>query len=248
MVLLALVSIGILGVLEFGDLREEDERNLLYADLFIVFVFWVEYLWRLGRVGRKGAFVGSNWYELPGMVPILPGMEAYGSMRLFRLLRILRILRLMGALRRFDRFNALVNRFTHQSRLGTIALLASGVTFACAASAWLLEPESFPSFGDALWWAVVTSTTVGYGDFYPTTGAVRAVAVVLMLLGIGLIGAFAATLSTFLVERRIGNDRRSAAGTDASDVVSRLERLDQLRRRGGLTSSEYSAAKRKLLK
>ena len=55
------------------------------------------------------------------------------------------------------------------------------------------------SVADALWWAVTTVTTVGYGDKYPTTGAGRLLAAGLMLLGIGLFGILTASLSSFFV-------------------------------------------------
>ena len=57
------------------------------------------------------------------------------------------------------------------------------------------------SFGDALWWAATTVTTVGYGDTYPTTGTGRAVAAVLMFCGIALIGVVTATMAGWLISR-----------------------------------------------
>jgi voltage-gated potassium channel len=60
-------------------------------------------------------------------------------------------------------------------------------------------------FADALWWAVVTVTTVGYGDKFPVTAAGRGVAVVLMLVGIGLIGVLTATVSSFFVSEQRSN-------------------------------------------
>ncbi len=58
------------------------------------------------------------------------------------------------------------------------------------------------NYGDALWWAIVTVTTVGYGDKYPVTAGGRGVAVVLMLVGIGLIGVLTATVASYFVEEK----------------------------------------------
>jgi voltage-gated potassium channel len=55
--------------------------------------------------------------------------------------------------------------------------------------------------GDALWWAVVTATTIGYGDLSPVTVEGRLIAVVLMLTGIGVIGVFTATVASFFFEQ-----------------------------------------------
>lgn len=266
MVALAIASIGILAAEEWAALDPASQDALLYLDLGIVAVFWVEYAWRfrtaLQRHPGRAAFVKASWYDLPGMIPILPGMEGLAGVRVLRLLRILRILRLVGALRRFERFNRLVDRYTRQSQLGYVALLALAIIATSAGLAWTFEPATFPSYWDALWWGVVTATTVGYGDFFPVTGAGRAVGVVLMFLGVGLIGTFAATLSSFLVERRFeepaapeggagaapgGRELPPPAPTGGSSLPAELERLARLHERGKLTDEEFAAAKRRLL-
>src|SRR5258706_10881961 len=62
------------------------------------------------------------------------------------------------------------------------------------------QNNSIQSVGDALWWAVVTTTTVGYGDVSPVTGEGRLIAVALMVVGIGFIGVFTATITSFFLE------------------------------------------------
>jgi len=248
MVLLAVTSIVLLVLDSRLDTTAPQHRRILVADLVIVVIFWIEYLARLLAHEDRWRFVRANWYELPGMVPILPGMEAYGAVRLFRLLRILRVLRLVGALRRFERFEKALDRYVRRSKIGWIVLLAAIVVLCCAAGAWLIEPETFPTYGDALWWAIVTATTVGYGDFYPHSGGGRIVGVVLMLLGVGLIGTFAGTLSGFLVERRFAE--ASTPGplpVPGQQLAAELERLAILHERGKLSDAEYAAAKKRLL-
>jgi voltage-gated potassium channel len=82
-------------------------------------------------------------------------------------------------------------------------------------------------YPDALWWAVVTITTVGYGDFYPTTVAGRFVALSLMIGGIGLIGFVTGSLATWIVERISAADRPSEATKD--DIATLLHEIGRLR-------------------
>jgi voltage-gated potassium channel len=74
------------------------------------------------------------------------------------------------------------------------------------------------NYGDALWWAIVTVTSVGYGDRYPVTAAGRGVAVVLMLTGIGLVGVLSATIASYFVGRQ--------SNQDMADLHQRLDRIE----------------------
>ena len=69
------------------------------------------------------------------------------------------------------------------------------------------------SFGDAMWWAIVTTTTVGYGDFSPVDPLSRIVAAFLMLVGIGLVGSLAATMSQLFYTMKEGSGGRSLVNT-----------------------------------
>jgi voltage-gated potassium channel len=74
------------------------------------------------------------------------------------------------------------------------------------------------SVGDGIWWAIVTATTVGYGDISPATTEGRIIAVVLMLLGIGVIGAFTATVASFFVAQE--------EGSELAEIAARLARVE----------------------
>ncbi|MEN2738171.1 ion channel [Microbacterium sp. X-17] len=118
-------------------------------------------------------------------------------------LPILRPLRLM----RFFTILAIIQRGAGAKFRGRVTIYIVGATiitiFAGALAVYDAEHRvgNITSFGDALWWAFVTITTVGYGDFTPVTFAGRLVAVGLMLGGIALIGMVSATLASWIVER-----------------------------------------------
>ena len=89
------------------------------------------------------------------------------------------------------------------------------------------------TFGDALWWAVSTITTVGYGDHYPVTAAGRAIGIVLMIAGVGLFGVVAASAAAWFISANHEEDRHQQADTIA-DLAAEVTALRQ-------TISELSA-------
>ena len=79
-------------------------------------------------------------------------------------------------------------------------------------------------FGDGIWWAFVTATTVGYGDISPSTLYGRLIAMVLMLVGIGLIGSLTSTLTSFFMNRQ----HKKPADAVIETVKAQLDRFDEL--------------------
>lgn len=142
-------------------------------------------------------------------------------LRAARLLRLLTLSRvgivLINALRRAKAL--LSHRGFHFVLLAVMLII-----FACAGLVLSFEQHAkgsnIHSFADALWWAMVTVTTVGYGDRYPVSAGGRGVAVVLMLVGIGLIGVLTATVASYFVEQQ------SDEGMDA--LTERLDRMEAM--------------------
>jgi voltage-gated potassium channel len=87
----------------------------------------------------------------------------------------------------------------------------------------LVEPQTVRGdMWDGMWWAVVTATTVGYGDISPSSPPGRLVAVALMLFGIGLTATLAASVAAYFVKQDKGDDM--------AEVVARLDRMERLLR------------------
>jgi voltage-gated potassium channel len=113
------------------------------------------------------------------------------------------------------RFNLWYERLTPIRAVGTVISAAMTLVLIAGGLARLVEPDTFYSIGEAYWWAVVTVTTVGYGDVVPESTAGRLVGVTLMLTGLGLIP----TLTSVVVSTLIG--KRTRAQQDQLDRISR---------------------------
>ena len=213
--LLAVLFIGVYTVpILHPDLTADWRRTCEITNLVIWALFVVDYLVRLGLSRARWAFVRAHLFDL--IVLLLP------------LLRPLRMLRLVSAL-------LVLNRRTERWTRGRLAIYIGGTTVLLAAVGALAildaergSPDSnITTYPQALWWAVVTITTVGYGDFYPTTVTGRLVALGLMIGGIGLIGFVTGSLATWIVERISTADRPSEA--TKQDITAVLHELVELR-------------------
>jgi voltage-gated potassium channel len=251
MMVLALLSLGPILYVELEGLQWPSPRFQVLAaiDLGFVCVFLGDFLWGLARTKDRWDFLRRHWYELPGLMPLYAeGLSLFRAAQLLRLARLLRLLRLFSAYRRM-RTLAVLDALFNRYKLGHTLLVSSAVVLGLATVVWVLERSTNPSlsqFEDALWWAVVTATTVGYGDITPQTGLARICATALMLLGIGLIGMVASSLSNALLAADQETGAASAPPA-APGLASELERLAALRERGHLTDDEFTAAKRRLL-
>ena len=118
-----------------------------------------------------------------------------------------------------------------------IATYTTLVTFAGALVAWLTDRRDFDSFGDALWWALQSVTTVGYGDIVPSSGTGRVIGAFVMISGIAFLTVITAAVTAALIEtarrRQLRAPEREQLQELHSEVSARLsaieERLDELR-------------------
>ncbi|MBI3972168.1 MAG: potassium channel family protein [Chloroflexi bacterium] len=177
--------------------------------------FVADYAVRLGRVPDRWHFVRSN---VPDLVAILPFDHVFRAARLIRLVRLLRL----GVIA--ARYARPLTGVLQTNGLDRVLVVASGAVIVGAAGVQAAEP-GIETFGDALWWSLVTVTTVGYGDLSPATGWGRSIAVVLMLTGIGTLGMLTGSIATFFLSDR---GARNTANAHVRHVQEQLERFDTL--------------------
>jgi voltage-gated potassium channel len=208
----------------------------LVATLFVLWaILLAEYLVRLVITPDRRGYLKRRWVE-PATV-VAPPLQHWHLVGIEKMCLLLREAEL--------RVEAVLS---HHS-LFRVLIAAAATLFLGAWLVLLFEENAMGSnihsYPDALWWAIVTVTTVGYGDRYPASEGGRAVAVVLMLLGIGLIGVLTATVaSVFVKEHTDANKEEYRKGhEDLGQQLSVISnRLADLERRLGATPAEVAAA------
>ena len=222
MLVLAVAMVPLLVLPLLLDLPASVEEALVAADWFIWAVFAVEYLVRLYLTPQRLRFVRRQWPDL--LIIVLPFLRPLRLVRSARALRVLRLTRLVAVLARAGRETRrlLVRHRLHYALLATVVIVvgAAAVTLALEDGG----DGTIDSFGDSLWWAVTTVTTVGYGDTFPVTPAGRGVAAFLMVSGIALFGVLTANLASFMLERAPGGEDDVSAKLD--EVLRRLAALE----------------------
>jgi voltage-gated potassium channel len=199
MTVLALLWLPVLIVPFVTQLHGSVALTFEALDYFVWAAFVVEYVVKLWLAADRRHFVRHHLLDL-AMVAV-PVLRPLRLARIFRLVRLSRVVLVLGS--GLKRARAL---FAHHG-LQFVLLAVSAIVFAGAGLEVYLErhsvgPTAIHGYGDALWWAIVTVTTVGYGDKIPMTGAGRIVATGLMLTGIGLVGALTATIASFFVQEQ----------------------------------------------
>jgi voltage-gated potassium channel len=172
--------------------------TFLFVDLTVWALFAIEYFVKLYLATDRWRFVKTHVLDL--IIVVVPFLRPLRAARLVRLQVLARFFVVGGeGLRRAKQI------FTHRG-FHFVILAVVMLVFACAGLVTIAERGSKGSnihdYGQGLWWAIVTVTTVGYGDRYPVTPFGQGVAVLLMLMGIGLIGALTATIASYFVEQK----------------------------------------------
>lgn len=208
------------------DLRDSVKAFLRSIEYLTVAVFSVEYLLRIYVADNRRRFICS-FYGLVDLIAILPFYLALGIpyvathsidlrflriVRLMRLFRVLKLVRYSKALQLYSRAFSLA-----KEELLLFFLAAAMLLYFAAAGIHFFEhdkqPDKFSSLFHSLWWAVVTLTSVGYGDVYPITLGGRIFTFFLLLIGLGTIAVPSGIVASALGKARELLNEEEAVGT-----------------------------------
>ena len=225
------------------DFENPGDPLVAVGDWILWSIFFIQLVYNLAIAENRLAYARSRWVLILVVIvsfPLLPNLLSLSRLaRLIRLFRLLVVL-LYGlrALRRILSRRGLV----YVAAVATLLILGGGGVLS------LLEGESVHGkFFEGIWWAIVTVTTVGYGDIAPTTIWGRIVGVALMITGLGVISTLAAAVAAYFVSQdesdefgeikerltRIENSLQvSQGGGESQEIRERLTRIEDLIQRG----------------
>lgn len=232
MAILAVISI-ILVILDYVSVINLTNGIWMWIDDSILLIFAIDYFYRLYRADNRGSFVKHNIFDLLSIIPV-NGLFAFFRIarigrvaRITRLLRVLRLVGLTGRLRKILYTNGLVYLLYTSLSLLIIGTITYSIT-------------EHVSLAQAFWWAIATATTVGYGDISPHTFVGKIVALVLMLVGIGVIGTLTSSITTYFIRE----DSKNADKKD-DQLEKIIQKLNDIEKQNQELKTEIQELKQK---
>jgi len=181
----------------FFKLDPEVSKLLYLIDDLICVLFLYDFFYRFIKAPSKLKFLKWGWIDLISSIP------TFEYLRYGRLIRLIRIFRVLRAFRSVKYLTSHIFKTRTKGTFSTVSLISFLMLIFGSISILQVEtvPESnIKTAGDAIWWAFVTITTVGYGDRFPVTSAGRIIAAFLMITGVALFGTFTGFVAAWFMD------------------------------------------------
>ena len=253
---ISLLSIGIIVFDSINDLRNSNSSDwtiLVTIDTVLLGYFITILADSHSKSKDRAVWWKWNFWQVFALFPLLgtaiPGLGWAGALRFLLLVPAIQaIFRLLNVAEEGE--ISIQKRITHLFIIVSLLILA-GAALAlmfevqyeerCAADISCDEGQLVLSLEDAVWWAIETTTTVGYGEFAPKSLGARVVASILLFVGIGLFGTLAATLSQLFFSKQMWRN------SQREDFLVRLHLLTELHDRKEITDAPYMIEKKRLV-
>lgn len=226
--ILSFMALFVISGLLFFPLRPETRQVLIGLDFIICSIFILQLSVDMIRSTDRVQFLKRHWIDFLASIPMV---EPLRYARIFHIMRVVLVIRSSRYI-----FSQLLNN-RRETTLASILLLMV-ILLTVGSSMMLMIEGSSPdaniqSGGDALWWALVTISTVGYGDHYPVTDGGKFLAAGLIICGVGLFGMISGLITSLITspnkvqtQRSENKERLLRELVEKQDQI--LKRLDQL--------------------
>ncbi len=228
--ILSFLALFVITGLLFFPVDNEMRKLLIGLDFFICTIFILQLLIDLNRAANRVQFMKRHWIDFIASIPLI---EPLRYARIFHILRIILVIRSGSAIVK----QLLANR--RETTIASILLLL--VLMMTLGSSFMLffeakDPQAnIQSGGDALWWALVTISTVGYGDHFPVTTAGRLIATAMILCGVGIFGMISGLITSLITspdrKQRLNAKRDQQLlqqiVSQQEEILHRIHKLEQ---------------------
>jgi len=195
---LSLFALGALAVQTLVRLDPSTVGILAYADNGVCALFFLDFIISLVRAEKRARyFVRWGWLDLLSSIPMVDALRWGRAARVMRILRVLRGVRSAKILSEFILHRRAQSAFLAATLVSVLLVVMASIAilqFETSPDANIKTPE------DALWWAIVTITTVGYGDKYPVSSEGRLMAGFLMVVGVGFFGVLSGFVAAWFLK------------------------------------------------
>jgi voltage-gated potassium channel len=202
---LILISVFAFSVETIPDLEPSTLKLLEMVEIVCVTIFTIEYILRIYVADKKFKFIFS-FFGIIDLLAILPFYLSFGvDLRSLRALRFLRLFRLL----KLVRYNSAIRELAYainvaKEQIFLFLFITFILIYLSAVGIYYFEheaqPEHYESIFDSLWWAIITLTTVGYGDVYPITIGGRIFTFFILLIALGIVAIPTGIISSALMK------------------------------------------------
>jgi voltage-gated potassium channel len=221
--LLAIISIVDMIILIIPSVSSNAKQVLIIIQAFLTIFFLIDFLYRFFTAQSKSQYFFRDF----GWADLLSCWPGHGLrfLRIFRLVKVYRLMKNYG----YKRIVAEVTENRAQMAIYLVVVLV--ILVLQIGGVWVLRFESqnpdanIKNGGDALWWAFVTITTVGYGDRYPVTGGGRLIGIALMVCGVGIFSVFTGFIANSFLSPAKKKENVTAEPSDPKTKIAEIKAM-----------------------
>ncbi|WP_285164303.1 ion transporter [Shewanella goraebulensis] len=216
MMVLSLFSVIVVLILTFGKVDAETRRLLLFIDLSICIIFMSRFFYGLVKASNKKFYLRHHWIDF---VASIPAIEALRIARVFQILRVIRLIRVS---------RTLIIPLIKQRKQTTLASLLLAMVFILTTASIVIllveagvDGANIETAEQAIWWTLVTISTVGYGDYYPVSTVGHVIGALVIMSGVSFFGV----ISGYMASVFVAPDESERSENNKKEIKFELEKV-----------------------
>ena len=221
MMIISFISVVLVLSLAFVDLDDQTRELLFFIDTCICVIFLIHFSFGLHRARDKRFYLQHHWIDF---IASIPAIEPLRMMRLFQILRVIRLIRTSRSL--------IIPLLKQKNQTTFASLLVAMVLILSISSVMILLVESgvkganIHTAQQAIWWSIVTISTVGYGDYYPVTTIGHIIGTLVIICGVSFFGVISGYMASIFVSpdsHETVEAERSEIRGEISELLAKME-------------------------